>query len=366
MVLAMVGMLAMTALVIDGGNAFVQQRATQNGADAAAEAGAVVLAQNLAGAQHSDQQVLAAVVASAAKNGISLSSALYTNVNGNSLGIAVGSLGAIVPPANYAGVRAFGARTFSTYAGGIVGLKQFSASAQATAVAGPSAGCTLSQGCALLPITFPTIATVCDGTNKQIQVGTGPYPIVDINKRTATNEAILGICKTANGSVGWLDFQGPTCGNGPPGLICEIKTPDFGTISFPTWVKTETGNTNDPKVEAAINQYDGQVILIPFYDCIKDNVSPPLSPGPACPSPAQSGNGSNTYYHVRGTYGFYLDQAYINGNNPQCNQAPGSPPAGGNGGTGCLKGWFVQPLNSGAVGPGPHTPGAALTVQLIR
>ena len=67
-----------------------------------------------------------------------------------------------------------------------------------------------------------------------------------------------------------------------------------------------------------------------------------------------------------GVYGFYLDHAYINGSNPECNQAPGAPPAGGNGGTGCLKGWFVQPLSAGAVGSGPHTPGGAVSVQLIR
>lgn len=174
MVLGMVAMLAMTALVVDGGNAFVQQRSTQNGADAAAEAGAVVLAENLAGGGHSDQQVLAAITASAGKNAITLSSALYTNVNGNSLGVTVGALGAAVPPSNYAGVRTFAARTFGTYVGGIVGINQLSASAQATAVAGPSASCTLSQGCTILPLTFPVSPTVCSGTNNQIVVGTPP------------------------------------------------------------------------------------------------------------------------------------------------------------------------------------------------
>lgn len=366
MVLALVAMLAMSALVVDGGNAFVQQRTTQNGADAAAEAGAVVLAQNLAGGGHSDQDVLAAVSASAAKNAITLSSALYTNVNGNSLGIAVGSLGAGMPPSAAAGVRAIASKTFSTYVGGIIGVNQLTASAQATAVAGPSAGCALSQGCTLLPITFPVNPSLCSNTNKQIQVGSGTYPVVDINARTPGNESILGICGTANGSVGWLHFNpNGGCGNGASGLQCEIQTPDFGPLSFPVWVRTETGNVNG-LVEDAVNAYSGQVILIPFYDCVKDNVGQ-VSPGPACPNPPQVGNGSNTYYRILGVYGFYLDRAYIQGNNhPACNSAPGSPPTGGNGGVGCLKGWFVQPLYSGEVGTGPYTPGAALSVQLIR
>ncbi len=366
MVLGMVAMLAMAALVVDGGNAFVQQRAAQNGADAAAEAGAIVLAENLAGGNHTDQEVLAAVTASAAKNSITLASALYTNINGNSLGISLGSLGSSRPPVAASGVRAFGGRTFNTYVGGIVGLKQFSASAQATAVAGPSAGCVISQGCALIPLTFPVSPTVCSGTNNQIVVGTPPYPIVDINNRTASNEAILGICKTANGSVGWLNVQPPlsNCGNGVNGLLCEINTPDF-SLTFPIWLNTQTGNVNSKPVDDAINQYDGQTVLIPFYDCIKDNVGQ-LSPGPACPVGPYNGNGNNAYYRIVGTYGFYLDHAYINGNNPECNQAPGGPFVGGNGGTGCLKGWFVQPLSAGAVGPGPVTPGQAISVQLVR
>lgn len=368
MVLALVAMLAMSALVIDGGNAFVQQRTTQNGADAAAEAGAVVIAQNLTGGGHSDAEVLAAVTASATKNNITISSALYTNVNGNSLGITVGSLGAAMPPASAAGVRAIGSKTFKTYVGGIIGVNQLSSAAQATAVAGPLAGCDASQGCTLLPITFPTDPTVCDGSNNQIKVGTGPYTVVDINNRKAGNESILGICKTANGSVGWLDIQPPlsACGNGVPGLICEINNPDY-SLTFPIWLKTKTGNVNSKPVDDAVNLHDGETVLIPFYDCVKDNVGQVTEPPVvACPAQPYSGNGNNAYYRIVGVYGFYLDHAYINGSNPECNQAPGGPPVGGNGGTGCLKGWFVQPLFSGVVGSGTPGPGGAVVVQLIR
>ena len=48
MVVAIVVALAMVATIVDGGNVFAQQRVTQNGADATAEAGAVMLAERLA------------------------------------------------------------------------------------------------------------------------------------------------------------------------------------------------------------------------------------------------------------------------------------------------------------------------------
>ena len=44
--LSMIAMIAFGALVLEGGNAYAQQRVAQNGADATANAGAVVLAQS--------------------------------------------------------------------------------------------------------------------------------------------------------------------------------------------------------------------------------------------------------------------------------------------------------------------------------
>src|SRR4051812_4061284 len=65
MALAMVALLLGAALVIDGGNAFAQQRRTQNGADAAALAGATVMVQKVGGAAKTDGDVCAAIAASA-------------------------------------------------------------------------------------------------------------------------------------------------------------------------------------------------------------------------------------------------------------------------------------------------------------
>ena len=43
-------MVILVGLVVDGGNLWAQQRIVQNGSDAAAEAGAIVMAERLAGA----------------------------------------------------------------------------------------------------------------------------------------------------------------------------------------------------------------------------------------------------------------------------------------------------------------------------
>ena len=120
------------SLVLDGGNAFAQQRVTQNGADAAANAGAVVLAQNLISvgvggfATKTDQDVLTDVNAKAASNGISPApTSYYTDITGNRLPgpIVVGSLGAgALPPATAYGVEVGGSRTFNTFMGSIFSL----------------------------------------------------------------------------------------------------------------------------------------------------------------------------------------------------------------------------------------------------
>jgi Flp pilus assembly protein TadG len=50
--LGMLGMIAMVALIIDGGHAWTQQRDSQNGSDATSEAGALVLMGACLGGPH--------------------------------------------------------------------------------------------------------------------------------------------------------------------------------------------------------------------------------------------------------------------------------------------------------------------------
>jgi len=142
--LGLIALCAGVALVIEGGNAYQNQRSVQNGADAASEAGAVVIARSLAGINHTDAEVASAVASSALFNDITVSSVYYTDWQGNpidstgaivapNLAVVVGaSPNGAIPP-NGQGVHAAGARTFGTTFGRVIGINNFTASADAIA-----------------------------------------------------------------------------------------------------------------------------------------------------------------------------------------------------------------------------------------
>ena len=378
----LVVIVAMVGLVIDSGYAWAQQRKTQNGADAMAEAAATVLAQNLAGTSpaKTNGDVGCAVMAAATANGVAHPVASYTDINGNFLNpsVQVGACsagqGGVVPSAA-AGAKAGGERRWDTFLATVIGFSQFTASAHATAVTGLLASvCPADAGCGLLPVTFPKTAVTCDGQNKQIWIGGPDWPIVQVsdptapNYATAANESIIPLCALGPGAVGWLDLG---CGN----LSQSITTPCNATIPIPVWLHTQSGNVNS--LEGVINAYAGPVLgvsddsvaTLPIFD--NTCVGQPSDDDPTCrPLGAEgSGNGDNFYYHVPKFVGFMLDRAYIQGsNNSRCNLAPGKPFVGGNGATGCFKGWFVREILQGPVvsgGTGPQDPGV-IGIQLIR
>lgn len=390
----LVVIIALVGLVIDGGYAWGQQRRTQNGTDAIALAGATTIAPTLKGGTETDGDVGCAVAQAAAANGISNPVAYYTDWQGNLLvpNVQVGACnpggGSVLPPGAQ-GVKATGDRQFPTFLARVIGINSFTSSATATAVTGVSTDvCPASSGCAVLPVTFPLTAVTCDGTNRQLQIGTD-WPIVQVTdpSNTATyangsNESIIPLCTTGPGAVGWLDLGG-SCGN----LSQEITTPCNVSVPIPTWLQTQSGNTNS--LDTALNSYTGpqigvpddSVVLVPINNntCMTnpdvDGLPPdPNADDPNCPGDGDSslngsGNGNNFYYHVLKVAYFMIDQAYTGGTNPpECSQYPGNPPSGGNGATGCIKGWFLDYATTGVVGPGasgPQDPGP-IAIQLIR
>ena len=126
------------ALVVDGGNAYAHQRISQNASDAAAEAGAIVLAQSLNGDIPTDDEVWSAVEGVLASMGMDVddSSAEYTDINGTGLDVIVGESPTGEPPAGATGVAVAGERDFGTFFARALGINQFSATTHATAVAG--------------------------------------------------------------------------------------------------------------------------------------------------------------------------------------------------------------------------------------
>ena len=375
--LGMVTIVAMVGVVIDGGYAWGKQRETQNGADAAAEAGAVILAYNLAGASpvRTDTDVESAVNGAGAANDIGDPVAYYTNISGDLLspaGAVVGSeaaaaqVGNGVIPTGAFGVRAYGTQTFDTFLARIIGFNQFTATTTATAVAGWLGGtCDADSGCFVLPITVPTTLLGCDGNNQ---------PVLDPDGTQWDPEqgvVSIPLCQNSPGNVGWLDWT-PTAG-GTSELEDAITDPSNPALEWPGWYYvTSTGNVNSQGVEDALNAYAalGRWVQFPQFDSTCD-VDPTLS---GCPDDHVGGHGSQQWYHLAGmsTFQFCSDDfpdcvaagftqgAYINGFNDICDT--------GNGGTSCITGRFLDISYKGKVqaAPGPNPATASVSVQLIR
>ncbi len=156
MVFALIALLAFAALAIDGGNAYVERRRAQNGADAAALAGARQVWVNQVNRDSSETAILSEANGAAEKNGIGDTNningddvngyvkAYYTDRNGNALTnngnpIAVGASGSIPPNAD--GLKVYASRDFKTFIAGIIGRTDMGATADATAVIIPPPSC---------------------------------------------------------------------------------------------------------------------------------------------------------------------------------------------------------------------------------
>lgn len=407
-VLSLVAMVTMVGLVVDGGNAYAQQRATQNAADAASEVGATVLAQSLlsvasGGAPKTDANVRDAINASAAANGVApfhpfvaySSEAYYTDFGGNLLtssgaattdattAVRVGS-GAIPPCLSGTaciggfpvGIKANADREFSTYLSGVVGITKFTASTSATAVAGyQPAACDSAQGCGLLPVTFATTQAACNETNTLEISPTTPWTLANpIGGYTPDELSILVLCQNGPGAFGWLDLTAGVT------IADEITTPQQGSITLPTWFQVQTGANNSLDGELAqyygdvpdLNDPGDTVVLIPMFDgrCWSPGDSTNPTP-PARPVCSRAAVGNNTWFRIPMFVGFLLDRSYTSGSNgAACNNGIGTPnPIGGNGAMACFKGWFVYSAvgpQTVVITPQPGNPATPFGVQLIK
>jgi hypothetical protein len=370
-------MLAATAVVVDGGNGMNEQRNTQNAVDAAAIAGALVIAEKLGGASVDDGDVLDAMDDALDVNGSTLQTSYYVDYSRNIVG-TVGRGGPI--PTNAWGIHARASRSFDTLLASVSGISNWTASAEATAMAGALRSvCSAFDGCAVMPMTFSIPITTCDGTGRPLRIGVD-WPITSLatalSDTSGTYMSIVPLCKNGPGGVGWLDLrrvwqnggwqESTTCtGN----LEWQIRNPCNAAFDLPVWLHTQSGNSNS--VEDALNTYRGQVILIPMFDATCRDV--PSTGLPAdCTDP---GNGNNLYYHIPRFAYFLLHEPHVQGGNSSaCNSAPGQPLVGGNGGTSCIKGWFLRYVTQGRVGQFAPCDGTepncfqepTLGVQLVR
>jgi len=405
---ALIAILAVLALVIDTGNVWANQRMVQNGSDAAAEAGAVVLAERLAGVSTPalgwDATVDAQVTSLLNANGLTRVGAYYTDIcgipltstgqkslNGDgsqnlataaAVGHGIPTSTAVTPDCPNqivgppAGVLVIGRKDVGTYVARVIGINSFSPTTQATAVSGWITGfCPASAGasCTLLPVTIPVNITSCDGSGDAVNTGT-PWAKFTVYK--------VPLCKNSPGNVGWLDWDGG--GGGSSEVADSIDHPNNPPIDLPSWQQVaEAGNPNSSQIEDALRRRDGQVVLIPQFDLTcgmgphgsPDSTKPAVETGPnfGCPPGDLGGNGTNQWYRFPSFASFLLcipsnpacgglHGSYTNGNNkPICDT--------GNGATGCVVGAFVDFITTGTVtaGSGGGTGGTKnVGVQLIR
>ncbi len=396
---ALIALIAMVGLVIDGGYAWGRQRVTQNGADAIAKAGAVVLIQWLDEIPKTVGDVGCAVETAEEENAVEIEEVLFTNHAGELIGEVVPACGTVGDiPFEAQGIRAVAAQTFDTFLMSVVGIDQLTARANATAIVGPITGSGVG-----LPVTFPQTMDLCDTSGdvwtirdwNEENPGDGdandntwtPYEILpEGTTLDATNLAIIPLCTTGPGSVGWLDFG---CGN----LADQINEPCDIFVNIPGWVETNPGNINC--CEGELSEYHGDEPGVFEEDGVDDdaNVDVPVklpihtttcedpAPSPeawdsdgdgdddsltACPDGEWSGEGENLTYGVPFWVAFTLDEAFVQGSDNECEDAPGRPQLENPSGlTGCLKGWFVERIGPpDSVSIGDVDPGADVNLGI--
>jgi hypothetical protein len=258
-------------------------------------------------------------------------------------------------------------QTFDTFLMSVVGIDQLTARANATAIVGPITGSGVG-----LPVTFPQTMDMCDESGDTWTIrdwndenpGDGdagdnlwtPYEILPTGATlNASNLSIIPLCTTGPGSVGWLDFG---CGN----LADQINDPCDIFVNIPGWVQAHTGNINC--CEGELSEYNGDEPGVYEEDGVDDDdrVDVPVKipihtttcedpPSPEsvdevltpCPEGPWSGEGENTSYGVPFWVAFIVDEAFVQGSDSECEEAPGNPQLQDPSGlTGCLKGWFVE------------------------
>jgi Flp pilus assembly protein TadG len=188
-VFALVALLALVSLGIDGGHAYAVRRQMQNAADASSLAGARLLCSSQA-----DADILAEILTYAAYNHVTSNNVIvyYTDSDGKHVGTALPKSG--TAPAGAVGIEVTARTSTASFFGGVVGFKSFRP--QATAAA---------RSTCLLPAIFAYESNLPMGS-KVIDWSGGNYTVKgvvhsnsDLNM-SGTGNTINGPTETVTGS----------------------------------------------------------------------------------------------------------------------------------------------------------------------
>jgi Flp pilus assembly protein TadG len=340
MVFAVIALLVVIGLAIDGGMMFLERRRMQNGGDAAALAGTRLLAKAICGGGADDATIATEVNRYAEKNGVPDTDGQAGNgVNGNVVAdyvdadqVVLGRVGSGAIPHGATGISATVEISRATYFVSLLGIDTAGASADALAMTGPI----VLFGGGVLPIAVPL--PVVEGLEPD-----EIFEIIETNEHHGgmfcrqDDGTCIGDPASANAHRGWLNLNyiyntehlaqsdllyrtfernvpNRSCGSNP-----AVSTDDglrgwaSGQCPYPLPIFAgAVGGTNgdfihgDPGARQSslmeISNFIGQIAYVPIFDSIfmsdymADNFDQPEGIG----WPRAGGGGHAFLYHIVG------------------------------------------------------------------
>jgi hypothetical protein len=304
----LVGILAIAALVLEGGTLFFNRRDAQNAADLASVAGTRIVALKYTDTATTRTQadVYGAIQTSMNLNGCVTPStvctwdAQFVDQTLASLGQVANTSAAV--PTGTVGVRTGVTRTPAALIAHIWGRDTWTVSTEAVARTGSSSNVPAGK---MLPIA------VCgwDSTaapNDCAQASQNPSPgnFIDFKPFQIYD---LTDGKDAPGGFGWLSWNGSNsaqemadriCTPNNPGFVLDspydaigVHGPDPGVnpATGEVWFPIDPGKSNASSVRACLDQWidSGATVLVPVYDVV-------------------TGTGNGAWYHITGVAAFIL------------------------------------------------------------
>jgi Flp pilus assembly protein TadG len=278
----MIAFLLVLGLAIDGGNAFLQRRDSQNVSDLASMAGTTAIVTfyvkdggTAAAAASDGPKVFTAITNSVAANGCQASGGRPCNWTAQYVSGTLAPLGSVTSggaiPSGAQGVVVNATSTPSTYFLGVVGRSTWSIGTTATAMS--ASGTKTVEGGQLLPIGV-------DPPNLNFNIGQ-IYNITDGDN--------------GPGNFGWLSWTGS---NASGTLETSLCTPNNPPMTFPVIIPGEPGKHNKSGVRDCLQGWvgSGATVLLPIWD--------------TCGTDAEASNGkcngNPASYHVTGLAAFVL------------------------------------------------------------